>query len=120
MSSCTVRRTILQFGAMERICLAVSSPLRFGIDISSKMTSGWNEAHGRAATYTFTNGVISTEPHVGDSAFTVNHGKLLLQPRLGLAWSPFGNSKKTVIRAGFGRYDDLQDALGYGTDQNAP
>jgi len=36
-----------------------------------------------------------------------------------LAWSPFGN-KRTVIRAGFGMYDDLQDALGYRTDQNAP
>ena len=26
----------------------------------------------------------------------------------------------TVIRAGFGMYNDLQDALGYRTDQNAP
>ena len=35
-----------------------------------------------------------------------------------LAWSPFG--EKTVIRAGFGMYNDLQDALGYRMDQNAP
>jgi hypothetical protein len=49
----------------------------------------------------------------------VNHAKFLAQPRAGLAWSPFGN-KRTVIRAGFGMYDDLQDALGYRTDQNAP
>ncbi len=27
---------------------------------------------------------------------------------------------KTVVRAGFGMYNDLQDALGYRTDQNAP
>jgi hypothetical protein len=27
---------------------------------------------------------------------------------------------KTVVRAGFGTYNDLQDALGYRTDQNAP
>jgi len=29
-------------------------------------------------------------------------------------------SAKTVIRAGFGMYNDLQDALGYRADQNAP
>jgi hypothetical protein len=43
----------------------------------------------------------------------------LPQPRAGLAWSPFGSSR-TVIRSGFGMYNDLQDALGYRTDQNAP
>jgi hypothetical protein len=36
-----------------------------------------------------------------------------------LAWSPF-HGRGTVIRAGFGLYNDLQDALGYRTDQNAP
>src|SRR5436853_3540714 len=66
------------------------------------------------------NGIISTKPHVGDSAYTVNNGKPLLQPRLGLAWSPLRHSNKTIIRAGFGIYNDLQDALGYRTDQNAP
>ena len=48
----------------------------------------------------------------------VNNAKFLPQPRIGLAWSPFGS--KTVVRAGFGMYNDLQDALGYRTDQNAP
>ncbi|MGC2890725.1 MAG: hypothetical protein WB627_16765, partial [Candidatus Acidiferrum sp.] len=47
-----------------------------------------------------------------------NHAKFLPQPRIGLAWSPF--SAKTVFRAGFGMYNDLQDALGYRADQNAP
>ena len=37
-----------------------------------------------------------------------------------MAWSPFGKKRATVIRAGFGMYNDLQDALGYRTDQNAP
>lgn len=100
--------------------IRLSGRLTLSVGFRDEFTSGWNEAHGRASTYTFTNGVISTQPHVGDSAFTVNNGKFLPQPRLGLAWSPFGNSKKTVIRAGFGMYNDLQDALGYRTDQNAP
>ena len=38
------------------------------------------------------------------------------------AWpgAPSATRSKTVIRAGFGMYNDLQDALGYRTDQNAP
>lgn len=83
-----------------------------------EFTTGWNEAHGRAANYTFSNGVISSTPHVGDAFFTINHAKFLPQPRIGLAWSPF--TDKTVIRGGFGMYNDLQDALGYRADQNAP
>ena len=88
------------------------------LGLRDEFSTGWNEAHGRAANYTFTNGVISTEPHVGESIFTVNNAKFLPQPRVGLAWSPLNT--KTVIRAGFGMYSDLQDALGYRTDQNAP
>lgn len=83
-----------------------------------EFTTGWNEAHGRAATFISTNGVIQTQPRIASSAFTVNRAKFLPQSRLGLAWSPLGS--KTVIRAGFGMYNDLQDALGYRMDQNAP
>ncbi len=98
--------------------------LRPGLTLSlgfrDEFTNGWNEVHGRAATYTFTGGVISTQPAIGNSAFTENDGKFLPQPRAGLAWTPFQKSRATVIRAGFGMYNDLQDALGYRTDQNAP
>ena len=81
----------------------------------------WMEqAHGRAATYTYPNGIISTQPTIGSSAFTVNNAKFLPEPRFGLAWSPFANAHPTVIRLGWGMYNDLQDALGYRTDQNAP
>lgn len=85
-----------------------------------EFTNGWNEAFGRAANYVFgANGVIETEPRVAHSAFTVNNATLLPQPRLGLAWDAFGRGH-TVIHAGFGLYDDLQDGLGYRLDQNAP
>jgi hypothetical protein len=99
--------------------IRVSPSLTLSLGFRDEFTNGWNEVHGRAATYTFTNGIISTQPTIGDSAFTVNHGKFLPQPRAGVAWSPFGN-KRTVIRSAFGIYNDLQDALGYRTDQNAP
>ena len=98
--------------------IRISPRLTVTLGFRDEFTTGWNEAHGRASNYTFTNGVISTQPHVGDSLFTVNNAKFLPQPRIGAAWSPF--SAKTVIRAGFGMYNDLQDALGYRADQNAP
>lgn len=92
--------------------------MTLSIGFRDEFSTGWNEAHGRAANYTFSNGVISTEPRISSSLFTTNNAKFLPQPRIGLAWSPF--DRKTTVRAGFGMYNDLQDALGYRTDQNAP
>ncbi len=107
------------FGALYAEDVVRLSPkLSLSLGFRAEFSTGWNEAHGRAANYTFANGVISTQPHIGDSLFTVNNAKFLPQPRIGIAWSPFG--AKTVLRAGFGMYNDLQDALGYRADQNAP
>jgi hypothetical protein len=92
--------------------------LTVSLGFRDEFSTGWNEAHGRAANYTFNNRLISDTPHIGDSFFTTNNAKFLPQPRIGLAWSPF--TDKTVFRAGFGMYKDLQDALGYRADQNAP
>lgn len=89
--------------AEDVLRLAPSFTLSLGF--RDEFTTGWNEAHARAANYTFPNGVIATEPQIGHSIFTVNNAKVLPQPRIGLAWSPF--SRKTVIRAGFGMYNDL-------------
>jgi hypothetical protein len=100
--------------------IRVSPKLTLTLGFRDEFTTGWNEAHGRASTYTFPNGVIANQPTIGNSAFTVNNGKFLPQPRAGVAWGPFRNAHTTVIRAGFGMYNDLQDALGYRTDQNAP
>jgi len=92
--------------------------LTLSLGFRAESSSGWNEAHGRAANYFFTNGIINSTPNIGDSIFQKNNAKFLAQPRVGLALSPLG--PKTVIRAGFGMFNDLQDALGYRTDQNAP
>jgi len=96
----------------------VSPKLTVSLGFRDEFSTGWNEAHDHAANYTFTNGVISTNPRIGGSLFTTNNAKFLPQPRIGVAWSPLG--RKTVLRAGFGMYNDLQDALGYRADQNAP
>jgi hypothetical protein len=92
--------------------------LTVSLGFRAESSSGWNEAHGRAANYFFTNQVIDANPHVGDSIFQNNNATFLPEPRIAVAWSPFG--PKTVLRAAFGMYNDLQDALGYRTDQNAP
>lgn len=92
--------------------------LTLSLGFRDEFTSGWNEAHGRAANYVYPGGIIATNPRIGGSAFTANDARFLPEPRIGLAWSPLGS--KTVFRAGFGIYADLQDALGYRLDQNPP
>jgi hypothetical protein len=95
-----------------------SPKLTISLGFRDETSNGWNESHGRAANYTFSNGIISSQPRIGTTLFTKNNAMALPQPRVGIAWSPFG--AKTVFCAGFGMYNDLQDALGYRTDQNAP
>lgn len=107
------------FGAWYAEDVVRLSPrLTVSLGFRDEFTTGWNEAHDRAANYTYPNGIISSQPRIGSSVFTHNRGTFLPQPRIGIAWNPV--SARTVIRAGFGMYNDLQDALGYRTDQNAP
>ncbi len=107
------------FGALYGQDVIRFSPrLTLSLGFRGEFSTGWNEAHGGAANYVFTNGVISSQPRISSNAFTTNNAKFLPQPRIGLAWSP--HSEKTVVRAGFGMYYELQDALGYRMDQNAP
>jgi len=98
--------------------IRLTQKLTVSLGFREETSTGWNELHGRASNYRYTDGVINTSPTVGNSAFSSNNATFLAQPRIGVAWSPFGN--RTVIRAGFGIYNDLQDALGYRMDQNAP
>ena len=92
--------------------------LTLSLGFRDEFSTGWNEAYGKASNYTYANGVITSQPTVGHSSFTVNRAAFLPEPRIGMAWSPLGS--KTVVRAGVGMYNDLQDALGYRADQNAP
>ena len=108
--------------------IRLRSNLTVSLGFRNEFTTGWNEAHGRAANYLLNLAGVPIcaskpaanicLPNVGNSTLSVNSSNFLPQPRIGIAWSPFGH--KTVVRAGFGIYNDLQDALGYRTDQNAP
>jgi hypothetical protein len=107
------------FGAVHaQDVIRISPRLTASLGFRGEFSTGWNEAHGRAANYTFAGYTISTQPHIGDHAFTSNNAKFLAEPRIGLSWSL--RPEKTVIRAGFGMYNELLDDLGYRMDQNAP
>ena len=107
------------FGAVyAQDVIRMAPNLTLSLGFRGEFSTSWNEAHNRAANYTFTDGVISSQPHIGHSAFTENNARFLAQPRVGLAWSP--RKDRTVVSAGFGIYNELLDDLGYRMDQNAP
>jgi hypothetical protein len=87
--------------------------LTLQLGLRHEFTTGWNELSGRAGNYiTDASGVLLTTTHIGNSAFTENNAKRLFGPRVGLAWDVFGNGK-TAVRAGFGTYYSLIDALSF-------
>ena len=95
----------------DSIKLRPNLTLRAGI--RHEFTDGWNEASGRAANYvTDSNGVLQTNPVVGNSVYSTNNSKKLFGPRIALAWDPFGNGN-TAVRAGFGTYYSLIDNLAF-------
>ena len=102
------------FGAWyleDAIKLRPNLTVRLGL--RQEFTTGWNEASGRAGNYvTDSNGLLVTTPTLGSSAFTQNNAKKLFSPRVGLAWDATGNGK-TAVRAGFGTYYTLIDALSF-------
>ncbi len=99
------------FYAEDSIKLSPRLTVRLGL--RDEFTTGWNEVSGRAANYvTNSSGVLLTTPTLGPSAFTQNNATRLLSPRIGLAWDAAGNGK-TAIRAGYGTYYSLIDALSF-------
>jgi hypothetical protein len=100
--------------------MKLRSNLTLRLGLRHEMTDGWSEVGGRCSNYTFDkNLVISTEPRIGKSCFTENNAKLLLQPRVGIAWDPTGTGT-WAVRAGFGIHNDLQDNLANRTYSNPP
>src|SRR5216117_2952514 len=100
--------------------MKLRSNLTLRLGLRHEMTDGWNEVTGRCTNYRFDkNFVISTEPRIGHSCLTENYAKLLLQPRVGLAWDPTGKGT-WAVRAGFGIHNDLQDNLANRTYANPP
>ena len=87
--------------------------LTLQLGLRHEFTSGWNEVSDRAANYiTNGSGVLLTNPIVGSSILTKNNMTKLFSPRVSLAWDVFGNGQ-TAVRAGFGIYYSMIDALNF-------
>src|SRR5213594_1937470 len=100
--------------------MKLRSNLTLRLGLRHEMTDGWNEVTGRCTNYRFDKDfVISTLPVSGPSCLDENHAKLLLQPRVGIAWDPTGRGT-WAVRAGFGIHNDLQDILGNRAYSNPP
>jgi hypothetical protein len=97
----------------------VTPRLELRAGLRSESTDGWNETHGRASNYGFTDGVINTNPTIGGSALSDNRATFMPEPRIGLAYDLFGNGK-TAVRGSFGVHRALLDTLDYRLDQTAP
>jgi carboxypeptidase family protein len=100
--------------------IRVKPNLTLRLGLRHEMTNGWNEVTGRNANYFFEpNGLLQSDPRVGDSALLENNARWLFEPRVGVVWDPTGSGKWSV-RAGFGRYSDLQDNLAHRLSANPP
>ena len=97
----------------------VTPRLELRAGLRTESTDGWNEAHGRASNYRFTDGIIDTNPTIGGSALSDNRAKFMPEPRVGMAYDVFGTGK-TALRASFGVHRALLDTLDYRLDQTAP
>ena len=92
--------------------LEVRGGLRF------ESTYGWNEAHGRASIYGFTNGVVNSTPSTGGSGLTDNRALFLPEPRIGLTWNVAGRNQ-TSVRANYTFSKNLDDGSAWNTSVSA-
>ncbi len=101
--------------------MQVRPNLTVSLGLRHEFNNGWNEAKGQASNLAIdANGVPLTSYVVGSSVYGENNARWLFGPRVGVAWSPFGNGK-TSVRAGFGTYYSAVDVLGHQfLDANPP
>ena len=115
----------LQFTSLESAWyfqdeVKLRSNLTVRLGLRQEMTNGWNEVNNRASNYLYdSNGVLLTNPRIGRSPFIENNARVLLQPRVGLAWDPDGRGTWS-LRAAFGVHHDLQDNLAHRLNANQP
>jgi hypothetical protein len=108
----------------------VTPNLTVNIGVAWALVTPETEAQGRQANFNFLTGkylVAGNSPQAGcaicthsDGAAGVQFDKRAVEPRIGLAWKPFG-SQNTAIRAGYAIYHDSSWSQGaQGLWQNPP
>jgi hypothetical protein len=86
--------------------------LTLTLGVRHEFNNGWNSPQGTAGNFVpGPNGVLLTQPVVGNSVYATNNAKLMIGPRAGLAWQPFANSR-TAVHAGYGMYYEQLDYMG--------
>ena len=91
----------------------VTSNLTLNLGLAWAVVTPISEAHNRQANFNFAN--FACTPHPGcnyllpgknsDGRVGIQLDKTALEPRIGLAWKPFG-SQKTAVRAGYAIFHD--------------
>jgi len=93
--------------------MKLRSNLTLSLGLRHEFSNGYHANDNLAASFTLgPNGVLLSQPRIGDSLFTTNRGTRLFGPRAALAWDPFGKGQ-TSIRAGFGIAYNLLDNVGW-------
>lgn len=100
--------------------LTLGNALTVNVGLRHEFTDGWNERDGRSSNFfPGPDGVLPTEPMVGNSPFTENRAKWLLGPRVSVAWAPT-ESGKTAIHAAYGVHYSLLTNLAFLIEPNPP
>jgi hypothetical protein len=93
--------------------MKLTSNFTLSLGLRHEFSNGYHANNKSAASFTQgANGVLLTQPRIGDSLFTKNRATRLFGPRAALAWDPFGKGQ-TSIRAGFGMAYNLLDNIGW-------
>jgi hypothetical protein len=98
----------------------VTNNLTLNVGLAWALVRPIIEAQDRQANFDFATGRFFIPGRTSDSRVGVRMDKTALEPRIGLAWKPFG-SQKTAIRAGYAIFHDSAWNQGsQGTWQNPP
>jgi len=106
----------------------ITSNLTLNLGVAWSLTTPISEAQGRQSNFNFTTGqYLVTGPLSGCAGCVRSNGsvgvqfdKTAIEPRIGLAWKPFGR-QNTAIRAGYAIYHDSAWSQGaQGLWQNPP
>ena len=98
----------------------VNSNLTLNLGLAWALVTPTVEAHDRQANFDFATGQFFIPGVNSDSRVGIRMDKTAFEPRIGLAWKPFG-STKTAVRAGYGVFHDSSwNQGGQGLWENPP